>query len=135
MFRNERSNIVKKTLGILLAAALVIGLMATAAFAAAPGDGVRDLVQAGDQNGNTYRHADGSSNFVDLDGDGRNDNFVDADGDGECDNYADRERLGTGGMGQKGPHGTGDGTCDGDGGCDFAGTGQMGGGMQHGRSR
>ena len=125
----------KKTLGILLAAALIIGLMATAAFAVAPGDGVRDRVQAGDQIGNAYGYANSYSSFVDADGDGVNDSFVDADGDGECDNYADRERLGTGGMGEKGPHGTGDGTCDGDGECEFAGTGQMGGAGQHGRSR
>ncbi len=41
----------KRTIGLLLAAALAVGLMATAAIAAVPGDGVRDFAATAEQGG------------------------------------------------------------------------------------
>jgi hypothetical protein len=132
----------KKTIGLLLVVGLLVGILATAAFAATPGDGIRDLIGAGN------RHALGAE------ADHRGDNFVDADNDGVCDNYVDddgdgindlRATLGGGGFG---PHGSGN--CDasgfvdedGDGVCDNAGSGggqmRMGGngqGNSPGRTR
>lgn len=126
----------KKALGLFLAVALIVGVMATAAFAAAPGDGVRDFDNAGAQAGNGYAWG-----FVDEDGDGINDKMVDADEDGLCDNYVDEDGdgvndlRGTQGFGGHGPNGTCSGEgfvdADGDGVCDNAGTG---GGAQHGRN-
>ena len=125
----------KKALGLLLVVALLVAAMATAAFAAEPGDGVRDYVGTGSQAGN------GSAwGFVDVDENGINDNLVDVDGNGVCDNFVDvdgdgiNDLRGTLGMGSHGPRGTGD--CsgdnfidvDGDGICDNAGSG---GGQQH----
>jgi len=129
----------KKALGLLLAVGLLMAVMTTAALAAAPGDGVRDFVDAGLQVGNA--HAWG---FADVDGDDFNDNFVDEDGDGVCDNFIDadgdgiNDLRGTLGVGDQGAHGNGDGTCagdsfgdaDGDGVCDNAGTGGAVGGQQ-----
>ncbi|MDH5371646.1 MAG: hypothetical protein OEX97_01740 [Acidimicrobiia bacterium] len=134
----------KKTIGLLLAVALLVGVMATAAFAAAPGDGIRDFQNVGTQAGNGYAWG-----FVDEDGDGVSDSFIDEDGDGNCDNYVDadgdgyNDLRGTRGMGGHGPNGACDGEnfidADGDGVCDNAGAGGgqrgMNGGNGHGRSR
>ena len=73
----------KKTIGLLLVVGLLVGILATAAFAATPGDGIRDPTGSG--NGHAWgADADdrGTANFVDADNDGVCDNFVDADGDG-----------------------------------------------------
>jgi hypothetical protein len=135
----------KKTIGLLLVVGLLIAAMAAAAFAAVPGDGIRDLVGTGSQAGDG--HAWG---FVDVDSDGVNDNFIDANGDGVCDNFVDNDGdgindlRGTLGVGGHGPHGTGacDGDnfidADGDGVCDNAGSGggqQRRGGNGQGRTR
>lgn len=118
----------KKTIGLLLVVGLLVAVMATAAFAAAPGDGIRDLVGTGSQTGNG--HAWG---FVDADGDGVNDGYIDADRDGVCDRFVDTDGNGIndlrGTLGGHGPHGAGN--CegenfvdaDGDGVCDNAGSG------------
>ena len=120
----------KKTIGLLLVVGLLVAVMATAAFAAAPGGGIRDLVNTGSQAGNG--HARG---FVDVDGNSINDNYVDADGDGVSDNFVDNDGdgindlRGTLRVCGHGPHGTG--ACDGDnfvdadgnGVCDNAGSG------------
>jgi hypothetical protein len=108
----------KKALGLLLIAGLLVAAMATAVLAATPGDGVRDLTGVGSQSGNCYAWG-----FTGTDGDGVNDNFVDADGDGTCDNFVDvdvdgiNDLRGTRGMGGQGTRGTGGGTgtCDGSG--------------------
>jgi hypothetical protein len=108
----------KKTLGLVLLAGLLVAGMATAVLAASPGDGVRDFVDVGSQSGNA--HAGG---FVDTDGDSINDNFVDADNNGIND------LRGTRGMGGQGIRGTGacDGSdfvdADGDGICDNGASG------------
>jgi hypothetical protein len=126
----------KKTIGLLLAVALVIGVMATAAFAVS-GDGTRDYVGAGAgaQAGNGYAWG-----FTDLVGDGINDNFVDTNNDGVCDNFVDLDEDGINdarvssargmGAGLEG-RGQGQGACDeanfvdadGDGVCDNGGSG------------
>jgi hypothetical protein len=134
----------KKTLGLLLAVALLVGAMATAALAAAPGDGIRDFDNVGNQAGNGYAWG-----FIDEDGDGISDNFIDADGDGVCDNYVDadgdgvNDLRGTTGLGGHGPNSACDGEnfvdADGDGVCDNAGSGGgsrgISGGNGHGRNR
>lgn len=132
----------KKALGLLLVVGLLVAAMATAALAAAPGDGVRDFVDTELQMGNA--HAWG---FVDADGDGVNDNFVDANGDGVCDNFVDSDGDGINDMrGTRGMGGHGEGACsgddfvdaDGDGVCDNAGAGggsQRMGGNGHGADR
>jgi len=105
----------KRALGLLLLAGLLVAAMATAALAVVPGDGFRGFVDTGSQADDGY-----AMGFVDTDGDGVCDHFVDADGDGINDM---RGTLGMGG------HGTGD--CDGtnmidangDGVCDNAGSG------------
>ena len=120
----------KKTIGLLLALALVIGVMATAAFAAS-GDGTRDYLGSGAQAGSGYAWG-----FADLDVDGINDNFVDLDGDGLCDNFVDVDEDGVNDLRGTAARGMGagefgSGTCtgdnfvdeDGDGVCDNAGTG------------
>jgi hypothetical protein len=130
VYVRERNNIMKKAFGLLLVVGLLVAAMATAALAAVPGDGVRDLVDAGSQAGNGYAWG-----FVDADENGINDSFVDVDGNGVCDNFADldgdgiNDFRGTLGMGSHGPNGIGD--CagdnfidiDGDGECDNAGSG------------
>ncbi len=123
----------KKAFGLLLVVGLLVAAMATAAFAAVPGDGTRDYVGAGSQAGNGY-----SQNFVDVDPvDGINDNFVDVDGDKICDNFVDEDGDGFSDLrvprseGAQGPHGNGTGVCDAenfvdannDGICDTAGSG------------
>lgn len=98
----------KKTIGLLLVVGLLVGVLATAAFAATPGDGIRDLIGSG--NGHAWgTDADdrGATNFIDADHDGVCDNYVDKDGDGVND------LRGTLGGGGNGPHGSGD--CDGSG--------------------
>jgi hypothetical protein len=130
----ERNKIMKKTIGLLLAVVLVIGVIATAAFAAS-GDGTRDYVGAGAQAGNGYAWG-----FTELAGDGINDNFVDTNNDGVCDNFVDLDEDGINdargtnakgmGAGLEG-RGQGQGACDGanfvdddgDGVCDNAGPG------------
>jgi len=113
----------KKTIVLLLAVALLIGVFAAAALAAS-GDGTRDFVGAGAQVGNG--HAWG---FVDAGADGINDNFIDVDGDGVCDNFVDvdndgiNDLRGTAAAGRFGSgacqaenygiDASGDGTCDG----------------------
>jgi hypothetical protein len=130
----ERNKIMKKTIGLLLAVVLVIGVIATAAFAGS-GDGTRDYVGAGAQAGNGYAWG-----FTELAGDGINDNFVDTNNDGVCDNFVDLDEDGINdargtnakgmGAGLEG-RGQGQGACDGanfvdddgDGVCDNAGSG------------
>jgi hypothetical protein len=131
----------RKTIGLLLVVGLLVGILATAAFAAAPGDGIRDLIGVGNGHAWGAEAGDQGDNFVDADNDGVCDNYVDDDGDGLNDL---RGTLGSGGFG---PHGSGE--CDGsgfvdadeDGVCDNAGSGagqrRMGGNGQgngHGRS-
>jgi hypothetical protein len=120
----------KKTLGLVLLAGLLVAGMATAVLAASPGDGVRDFVDVGSQSGNGYAWG-----FADTNSDRVNDNFVDADDNGICDNFVDADNngindlRGTRGMGGQGTRGTGacDGSdfvdADGDGICDNAGSG------------
>ena len=144
MFK-ERTTIMKKTLGLLLLAGLLVAAMATAVLAATPGDGVRDLVGGESQLGNGYARG-----FADTNSDGVNDNFIDADSDGTCDHFVDVDNnginnmRGTRGMGGQGTRGTG--TCDGsdyvdangDGVCDNARSGgghQRTGGNGPGRGR
>lgn len=113
----------KKTIGLFLVIGLLVGLLATAALAATPGDGIRDFIGAGDGPGYAW-------GYVDANGDGVNDNFVDTDGDGVCDNFVDangdgvNDLRGRAHLGAYGPCG-GDGfvDTDGDGVCDNAGTG------------
>jgi len=122
----ERSNIMKRALGLLLVVGLLIAAMATAAVAASPADGVRDLVATGSQVGNAY-----ATGFVDADDNGISDNFVDANNDGICDNFVDADGDGINDLrGTVGMGGQGNGTCsgdnfvdaDGDGVCDNVGS-------------
>jgi hypothetical protein len=130
----------KRTIGLLFLIALVVGVMATAALAATPGDGVRDFVDAGDQVGAGYAWG-----FVDDDGDGVNDNYLDGNGDGVCDNFVDEDGdgvndlRGTNAADRPGARASAcDGDdfvdADGDGVCDNAGSGQMG-GQRHGGNK
>ena len=129
----------KKTIGLLLAVALVIGVFAATALAST-GDGIRDY--DGAQAGNGYAWG------VDVDGDSINGNFVDSDGDGLCDNFVDSDGDGINDLrGMTAGRGLGSGSCDGaafidengDGLCDNAGPGvggqQMGGNGRGGRNR
>lgn len=112
----------KRAFGLLLVVGLLVAAMATAALAAVPGDGVRDLVEIESQEDIGY-----AAGFVDTDGDGINDNFIDDDGDGVCDNFVDidgdgiNDMRGTLGMGGHGTNGNGD--CDGEGFVDADGDG------------
>ncbi len=113
----------KKTIGLLLVVGLLVGILATAAFAATPGDGIRDLIGSGNGHAWGADAEDRAAHFIDADGNGVCDNFVDEDGDGIND------LRGTLGGSGNGPHGFGD--CDssgfvdedGDGVCDNAGRG------------
>jgi len=65
----------KKAFGLMFAVSLLVVAMATAALAAVPGDGTRDLAGVGSEMGNGYAWGFG---------DGISDNFVDIDGDDVC---------------------------------------------------
>jgi hypothetical protein len=123
----------KKAFGLVLILGVLVAGMATAALAAVPGDGVRDLAGTESQAGLGYARG-----FVDSDGADVNDNFIDADRDGICDNFVDtdgdgiNDLRGTRGVGGHGPHGTGD--CDGDNFIDIDGDGvcdNVGSGVGH----
>jgi hypothetical protein len=113
----------KKTFGLLLVVSLLVVAMATAAFAATPDDGVRDLAGTESHAGNGYAWG-----FGDTDGNGVNDNFVDVDGNGVCDNFVDTDGDGVNDLrsaDRQGPHGqNGTGDCDGDNFIDIDGDGE-----------
>ena len=113
----------KALLGVV-AAAIILSLGITGAFAAGPG---------------------GGRWFVDTDGDGICDNagsrcaYVDADGDGVCDNYVPGQGRGNG-CGGNFVDADGDGICDnypsGQGrGCGYGRGGRGGNGFRGGRGR
>ncbi len=107
----------KKAFGLVVILGVLVAGMATAALAAVPGDGVRDLAGTESQAGLGYAWG-----FVDTDGDGINDlrgtrrvgghgtgdcdgdDFIDIDRDGVCDNVG--TGVGHQGMGPHGQRGT-----------------------------